>query len=87
MSNGRDCGRALYHQIIADGGVVPYTEEMLYWLRDYLSCSIMGSTLGAKHWYKFILEQTSLEHRETVEKTLDDFSTENIKKNYPEFCL
>lgn len=83
----KNCVNAFYALVAKHGGKIPDTIIMKYWVWDYLSNSLNGSELGAKHWSKSILEETSMEYKEAVEKTLKELSPKNIKVLHTEYAL
>ncbi len=83
----KNCINAFYALVEKHDGKMPDTPTMQYWVRDYLINSLNGSEIGAKHWAKFILEETPTEYKEAVEKTLKELSPENIKVLHPEYTL
>ncbi len=82
-----NCVGMFYDQIKKDGGNIPDTTMMRYWVWDFLKNSIAGSSRGANYWSKSILDETLPEHKEAVRKTLKDFFPDSIGKKYPEYCL
>ena len=83
----KSCVAAFYNQIRKDGAEIPDILKIRCWVWFYLKNSIQSSSVMSSHWTDLILKETHNTHKESVSKTFDDFSAENIKDKYPEYCL
>ena len=85
--NFKHCVGCFIKRIVEDGGSLPNTNEIGYYIDEFISNSIAGNKMMSKHWSEKLLEESLINHKKYVAKTLNDFSVDNIRKIYPEYCL